>query len=347
MKLSVPPPYRLLLIVLSFSILVSVSAQPESSLPGNGDENSSAAPSDARFQQLWHMMRERVAGVDDILLSGRVGEGADGYLAPTLGIQLSTDEDGWISEENRFRKRVYEEMATLTGRTVEELGTQRAQRYSPRLRKGIYREVVSSAGKKWEDGYTDEERIKTYELEFAEAQPERVEATKPFSITLLVKNAFGRPATHSSLAGVTFSVASSNSSDGLIGQTTVPLVNGMAQFTGLAYPSVMPPTKLHFKGLGLLAHLKIETQPLAVLEKTLTPEDVETYLSAWERRTERLLKLPPSPSRDRQLTVFRRELESGLASIQSFPSANTSTKKKLQELHAKVAAALALSPPDP
>jgi uncharacterized protein YdbL (DUF1318 family) len=347
MKLRVPPSHPLLTIKLSFLMLayVSVYAQPTPLTPTDSVRAPGGAPSDFDLQQLWDEMKERVAGVDEILMSGCAGEAADGYLSLVPGVKLSTEQSARITEENKFRKRVYEKMAALTGSPVDEMGAQRAQRYSPRLKKGIFREVVSSAGKKWEDGFTEEERIKSYVLEFAAAPPERIEATKPFSITLQVKNALGRPASHPSLVGVNFSVASGSLSDGLIGQRTVPLVNGTAQFTSLAFPEVIKSTKLHFKGLGMLAHLQLDTMALGILEKTLTPEDVETYLPAWERRTERLLKLPPSPSRDRQLTDFRRELESGLASLQTFPAALPSTKQRLQGLLEKVTAALALAPP--
>jgi uncharacterized protein YdbL (DUF1318 family) len=308
--------------------------------------NAAQTSSDVRLQQLWERMKDRVSTVDSLLLQGRAGEGLDGFLIPPPGANLSDEEKTWIDEENVLRGKVFEEMAALTGAQPQDMAAQRAQRYIPRLKKGIFRQVRSPSGSvEWGDGYTDEERLQTYTLSFFATPPERVEATKAFSVGLQVSDSLGRPATHFSLDGVSFSVASGKPSDGLMGQTLVPLVNGMVQFTGLAFPDVIPPTKLYFKGQGLLQHLKIQTPELSVLEKTLSPEDIEFSLPAWQRRADRLLKLPPSPSRDRELNDFRRSLESAIASIKSFPTAKPSTAQSLTSLHAQVHTALELDPP--
>lgn len=341
--------YPLLMNRLSLLIFASVTGYAETvpSLP----TTASARPpvtisSDGRFQQLWAQMKAHAPAVDDLLLLWRVGEAADGYLARLPNVNISTEEISLMQNENAIRRQVYEQMAELTHGSSKEMGEECGRRFSSRLKKGIAREIIASSGtKQWVDGYTDDERIKTYVLEFGSPPPQRVEATKPFTIVIQVRDALGRLAVHPSLAGASFSVASTKPSDGLIGKTTALLESGMAQFADLAYSTVTSSPKLIFKGQGVLAHLKLETPVIAVLEKTFSPEDVETSLPGWERRTERLLNLPSSPSRDRELIDFGRTLERSIASIKSFPMASLLTSQKLQEMHNKVKSALELASP--
>ena len=81
-------------------------------------------------------IKDRLAQVDTMKASGEVGEDARGYLA--VRQSLGPRKQALVDAENADRKILYAEVAGRTGRTVDEVGRQRAIRIAELATTGVW-----------------------------------------------------------------------------------------------------------------------------------------------------------------------------------------------------------------
>ena len=81
-------------------------------------------------------MRERRPAIDELLLSGHVGENNEGYL--TGRMSLNGEEDAYLKAENADRREVYQYIAGRTKSSAAEVGKQRALRIAQQARAGVW-----------------------------------------------------------------------------------------------------------------------------------------------------------------------------------------------------------------
>ena len=90
---------------------------------------------------------ERQAALEELLLQGKLSETLSGYLKEVS--PLAPDAHSLMTAENADREALYRAIATAEGKNPADpaaAGSERARRYSTKLKPGILREVVDASG---------------------------------------------------------------------------------------------------------------------------------------------------------------------------------------------------------
>lgn len=87
-------------------------------------------------QEATERIRERLPDVDALKAASKVGENNQGFLAARQ--QLSEEESGVVTAENRDRRILYQHVAQTSRQSVDEVGRQRAARIAELARPGVW-----------------------------------------------------------------------------------------------------------------------------------------------------------------------------------------------------------------
>lgn len=95
-------------------------------------------------QSATERIKERLPQVDNLKAEGKVGETAEGYLAPRE--DLGPRQQSLLEAENADRRLIYLSVAERTGQTLEAVGRQRAIRIAELARPGVW---LQNPGGEW------------------------------------------------------------------------------------------------------------------------------------------------------------------------------------------------------
>ena len=81
-------------------------------------------------------IRMRLSQVDALKANGQIGETATGFLAERA--MLGPRQSSMVAAENEDRRIIYQSVASRTGQSAEDVGTQRALQIATRARSGVW-----------------------------------------------------------------------------------------------------------------------------------------------------------------------------------------------------------------
>lgn len=308
--------FAILVLLLSGSLIVTGSASAAPSL----------ADSDARMRALWNQMRDRVQQIDKLLDSGRVGEGADGFLAAAPDMVLAPEESQILKEVNGLREKAYGQMAELLGDLdAAGAGVQRADRYNPKLKKGVFRELADKDGKKvWCDGFTDDERKASYRIDVLECPKGSILTKKSFQVKVRVVDFWGRPVKADPASKAPEKLVIETQPDiSLQGAAEVEIQAGEASWRSLSIGDAAPSVALTIKASSpssFLGAVSIAIPSFAVTEAPVDPIGIQKELDGYRTKLDVILKQPLSPGRNLDLDKLSDRLEKMLEKVKNAPN---------------------------
>lgn len=95
-----------------------------------------ALPQSAHAQAELQRMQDRLPQVDELRLTGLVGENNQGLLEPRS--DLTAEQRAVVNAENADRLSLYRQIARNQGVSVQEVGRQRAIRIAVQARSGVW-----------------------------------------------------------------------------------------------------------------------------------------------------------------------------------------------------------------
>ena len=278
------------------------------------------------MRALWNQMRDRVQQIDKLLDSGRVGEGADGFLAAAPDMVLAPEESQILKEVNGLREKAYGQMAELLGDLdAAGAGVQRADRYNPKLKKGVFRELADKDGKKvWCDGFTDDERKASYRIDVLECPKGSILTKKSFQVKVRVVDFWGRPVKADPASKAPEKLVIETQPDiSLQGAAEVEIQAGEASWRSLSIGDAAPSVALTIKASSpssFLGAVSIAIPSCAVTEAPVDPIGIQKELDGYRTKLDVILKQPLSPGRNLDLDKLSDRLEKMLEKVKNAPN---------------------------
>jgi hypothetical protein len=216
-----------------------------------------------------------------------------------------------LKQDTEVRRRIYENMATLTHRSAQDMGKERAKKYKLRYLEGIYREIEQNGRTVWWDGVSQEKRKAGFHFEF-DPLPERVDVDITMPIRVRLLDAQGRPVLPPEFKG-TVNLSALPDTVQVEGLRPTDLQAGVATFA-VTFKSLSEDVILR-GGSPELPDKACVSRPMRVTEKARSPAEIERDLPYLADRVTICEQLTTGPARNAEMIYVGGELDRCINSV--------------------------------
>lgn len=282
----------------------------------NASAIDAGTDTDTIFDETLASMKARADAVQQLLMSGKVGETLEGALAPGPGLPPTKPELDLMNAENADRAKLYEAMALLEKSTPEEMAKKRVERVHAKYKKGyVYREKEDAGRFIWWDGFTDEERLASYKLEFVTQPPPEMMAEEPFDVMVRVVDIRGELVKEPNFQGnVDLTIDPPPiTTAAVLGSAAI--TDGAVEFSGVKLAWLKGDHVLLAK-CAVLNDREVRSDRFFMKERLPTPAEIQAELPLLTKRLDGAKLLPISVRRNEVMTNIANRADRFVAALQ-------------------------------